>query len=144
MDGQERDRIAAFLEDEVSAGASSEELAALVAATFRGIEQVLVSIVGQRGVTALYKRTLHLARPTRPWLPAAAEEGGGESEIDLAALATALAKQTSAQAAAAGSQMLDGFLTLLITLIGESLAERLLRPVWATFFSGRSARAMKS
>lgn len=142
MHGQERDTIAAFLEGEVSAGASSEEVAALVAATFRGIEQVLVSIVGQRGMAALYKRTLHLARPTRPWLPVAAE--GAESEIDLAALATALAKQTSAQAASAGTQMLDSFLTLLTTLIGESLAERLLRPVWAIFFSGRSAGDMKS
>ena len=142
MQSQERDRIAAFLEGAVSAGASSEEVAALVATTLRCIDRALTPIVGQRGTAALYKRSLHLSRPMHPWLPIAAD--GPESEMDVAALTAALATRTSADAAAAGTQLLKSFSALLATLIGESLTERLLRPVWATFLSGPSARDTKS
>ena len=139
MQSQERDRVAAFLESAVSAGASSEQVAALVASTFRGLDQALAPIVGQRGMAALYKRSVHLCRPMQPWLPVATEAAG--SEIDVAALNAALAKQSAADAAAAGIQLLASFGALLTSLIGESLTERLLRPVWATlFFSGPSAR----
>lgn len=138
MQSQERDTIAAYLEGAVSDGASSEEVAALVARAFRGIDHALSPIVGQRGMAALYKRSLHLCRPIHPWLPAAAD--GTESEMEMAALSAALAKRTSVDAAAAGTRLLESFRTLLCTLIGESLSERLLRPVWATFLSGPSAR----
>jgi len=138
MQSQERGTIAAFLESAVSVGASSEEVAALIANTFTGVDQALVPIVGQRGMAALYKRSLHLSRPMHPWLPAAAQ--GSESGMDLAALTAALAARTSAEAASAGTQLLESLRVLLTTLIGESLTERLLRPVWATFLSGPSAR----
>ena len=137
MQSQERDRIAAFLEGAVSAGASSEEVAAHVTTTLWCINRALAPIVGQRGMAALYKRSLHLSRPMHPWLPVAAE--GAESEMDVAALTAALAKRTSADAAAAGTQLLKSLRALLTTLIGESLTERLLRPVWATLLSGPSA-----
>lgn len=142
MHSQERDNVAAFLEGAVSAGATSEELAALVATTFRAIDQALVPIVGPRGMAALYKRSLHLSRPMHPWLPATAQ--GPESEMDVAALTTALAERTSEDAAAAGTRLLKSFRALLATLIGESLTERLLRPVWATLLSGPPAPNAKS
>jgi hypothetical protein len=135
---QERDRIAAFLEGMVPAGASSQDIAEAVAAAFRGIDQALMPIVGVRGVAALYKRSLHLARLTHPWLPHSGE--GVATTMDLAALTTDLAKHTADDAAAAGVQLLHTFHGLLSGLIGPSLTERLLRPVWATFLSGRSAR----
>ena len=141
MQSQERDNVAAFLEGAVSAGASSEEVAALVTTTLVRIDLALSPIVGQRGMAALYKRSLHIARPMHPWLPTAAE--GAESEMDLADLTAALATRTSADAAAAGAQLLKSFRALLTTLIGESLTERLLRPVWATLLSGPTARDTK-
>ncbi len=141
MQSQERDPIAAFLEGTVSAGASSQEVAEVIAAAFQSIDQILVPIVGQRGMAALYKRTLHLARPTCPWLPLTPE--GIPTGIDIAALTTELAKRTAADAAAAGTRLLQIFQALLTTLIGESLTERLLRSVWATFLSGPSARDTK-
>ena len=137
MHRQERDRIAAYLDGAVSAGVSSEEVAALIVTTFGGINQVLAPILGQRGMAALYKRSVHLSRPVHPWLPSAEESA--ELLTDFAPLEAALATRTSADAAAAGTQLLDSFRALLTTLIGESLTERLLRPVWATFLSGPSA-----
>ena len=141
MQSQERDPIAAFLEGTVSAGASSQEVAEVVAAMFQSIDQTLVPIVGQRGMAALYKRTLHLARPTCPWLPVTPEDVS--TGIDIAALTAALAQRTAADAAAAGARLLHNFHALLTTLIGEPLTERLLRSVWATFLSGPSARDTK-
>lgn len=141
MQSQERDRIAAFLEGAVAAGMSCEEVTALVTTTFRGFELTLVPIVGQRGMAALYKRCLHLSRLLHPWLPVAAE--GSEPEMNISALSAALAARTSMEAAAAGIQLLDSFRALLSTLIGESLTERLLRPVWANFLSGPSAKDTK-
>ena len=138
---QERDRIAAFLEGTVSAGASSQEVAEVIAAAFQGIDQLLVPIIGQRGMAALYKRTLHLARPACPWLPVTPE--GVPTGMDVATLTTELAKRTAADVAAAGTQLLQTFHALLTNLIGESLTERLLRPVWATILSGPSARDTK-
>ncbi len=143
MQSQERDAIAAFLEGAVSAGASSKEVAALVASAFRGIDQALSPIVGQRGMAALYKRSLHLCRPVHPWLPPP-PANDADSEMEIAALIDALATQTSVDAAAAGTRLLGSFRVLLNTLIGEPLTERLLRPVWANFLSGPSARDTKS
>ena len=142
MQSQERHRIAAFLEGAVSAGASSEDVAALAASTFRALDQALAPIVGQRGIAALYKRSLHLSRPMHPWLPVAAD--GSDSAIDFAPLTASLAKRTSAEAASAGTEVLDRFRVLLTSLIGESLTERLLRPVWVTLLSGPSGRDTKS
>ena len=141
MQSQERDNVAAFLEGAVSAGASSEEVAALVTTTLVRIDLALSPIVGQRGMAALYKRSLHISRPMHPWLPTAAE--AAEAEMDLADLTAALATRTSADTAAAGAQLLKSFRALLTTLIGESLTERLLRPVWATLLSGPTARDTK-
>jgi hypothetical protein len=119
--------MAAFLQGAVVAGVSSDEVAALVATTFQDINQALSPIVGQRGMAALYKRSLHLSRPLHAWLPAAAE--GADVDIDFESLTTALATRTSMDAAVAGTQLLESFLALLATLIGDSLTERLLRPV---------------
>lgn len=146
MQSQERDRIAAFLEGAVDVGASSQEVAALVAATFRRVHQALVPIVGERGMAALYKRSLHLSRAMHPSLPGAAEGAAADAEfaVDLTALTAALATRSSAEAASAGTQLLDCFRALLTTLIGETLTERLLRPVWVTLLSGAYARDTKS
>lgn len=132
------DDIAATLDAAVLAGASSEEVATLVAAAVRGIDGALAPVIGSRGVAALFRRSLHLSRPEQPWLPATAD--GNESSLDLASLTSALATRTSAEAASGGAAVLDRFFSLLASLIGDPLTERLLRPIWATYSSGPSAQ----
>ena len=133
-----RPDIAALLASAVSDGASSRQVAGMVASAFRGIDQALTPIIGQRGVAALYRRSMHLASQTHPWLPRSRE--GVHPAMDVTALSTELALQTAASAAAAGGQLLQTFCELLTSLIGPSLADRLLRPVWATLLSGASAQ----
>jgi hypothetical protein len=126
MQSQERGGIAPFLSEMVSAGASSQEVAEIFAAAFRGLEQTM----------------LHLARPACAWLPATPE--GSVAAMDVAALTTELAKQSASDAADAGTRLLQILCALLNSLIGASLTARLLGPVWTTFLSGPSARDIKS
>jgi len=130
--------IAALLAGAVSDGASARQVAGMVASAFRGIDQALVPIIGQRGVAALYKRSVHLAKRVHPWLPRPRE--GVHPAMDVSALTTELALQAPAAAAAAGDHLLQTFCELLVGLIGSSLTDRLLRPVWATLLSGASAQ----
>jgi hypothetical protein len=138
MQTQESDGIAAFLTGTGSDGASSRQVAEAVASAFRGIDQALTPIVGKSGVAALYKRTVHLAGRTHSWLAATKE--GVPTAMDVAALTAALEERSAADAAAAGTLLLQTFHEVLATLVGPSLTERLLRPVWATFLSGPSAK----
>ena len=134
----ETDGIAAHLGGLAAAGMSSDLVADSVTSTLRGIEQVLAPIVGPRGVAALYKRSLHLARTAFPWLPNA--EANALASMDLGPLTTALAAQNAPDAASAGARVLRDFHVLLTTLIGHSLTERLLRSVWAPFLSSPPAQ----
>jgi hypothetical protein len=60
--------------------------------------------------------------------------------MDAGPLVAALAQQSAADAALAGARLLRNFHDLLVTLIGPSLTERLLRSVWVNFMSGPSAQ----
>ena len=105
---------------------------------WRSIDTVLSPIVGQRGVAMLYKRSLYLVSSAHPWLAELHE--GSQPTMDLAALASVFAQQNSQQACAAGGAFLQTFHELLSSLIGPSLSERLLRPVWPSFSSGPPAQ----
>lgn len=86
------------------------------------IDLVLVPIIGERGVNALFKRSVHLASATRGWLTA-----GGESP---AALVAALAARSDADAVQGADACLREFHDLLVGLIGPSLTQRILTAVW--------------
>lgn len=138
MKSQMSDGVAAFLARRVETGADSAQIAETIAAKFREIENALTPIIGRGGVGALYRRSVHLTGQTHPWL-AGAEEGV-PTAMDAAPLNALLARQGSADAAAAGALLLQTFYDLLTTLVGPSLTERLLRSVWVTFLSGPSAQ----
>ena len=126
-----RDGIAAVLARGNGSGASSEEVAASIAATYRDIEGALSPIIGARGVAALFNRSVHVARQSCPWM--AGLEAGSQTTMDLGALTSLITLQTPSDAAGAGGLLLQTFHELLASLIGGSLTERLLRPVWIPF-----------
>ncbi len=88
----------------------------------------LSPIIGQRGVSALYQRSLQSTRIQHPVLPS---EGHDDMASNAAALKAALSATTGPMASAAAGALLSHFCELLSSLIGPSLADRLLRPVWA-------------
>ncbi len=130
MDSQESPHAAA-------SPRQAEEGAASVANTmvwaWRDINVVLVPIIGQRGVAALYNRSLHLTAKAFPWLTVVPADN--EASIDLDALHALLNLHGVATATASGEALLRSFRDLLATLIGVSLTERLLLPVWEKYLN---------
>ncbi|HEY0661166.1 MAG TPA: hypothetical protein VGD21_07605 [Lysobacter sp.] len=135
MKNQEGQRIAVALAHRAE---TAGQVADTVVSTWQDIDTVLSPIIGQRGVAMLYKRSLYLIGPAHPWLAGMHESV--QATVDLEALKSAFAQQNSTNAAAAGGAFLQTFYELLTSLVGPSLTERLLRPVWAPFSSGPPAQ----
>lgn len=110
-------------------GANSARLADAAVLQWEAIDSALAPIIGGSGVAALYHRSLYLNAKTHPWL--AHERSTHAFSIDLAALRGLLADREAAEAAAGSSALIHTFTELLASLVGDSLAERLLGPVWA-------------
>jgi hypothetical protein len=116
-----------------SAG-DSPDASAIAEATLNTWHQVatqLAPVVGVHGVDAIFSRSLHVTSKDFPWLAMAGNDGNdGNSAALLASLKARLAGQETAAAAEASHALLVNFTELLATLIGESLTDRLLAPVW--------------
>jgi hypothetical protein len=104
-------------------------VAAAAAATWRLVQAQLVPVIGARGLAVLYRRALHQTAADFPWMVACVD--GGALADPLPSLTTCLAAQAAVPATEAAGAMLVTFAELLAALIGESLTERLLAPVWA-------------
>jgi hypothetical protein len=91
------------------------------------VAAALSPIIGQPGVSALFKRSIYLTCVDYPSLAVLRDDAFLPGEF--AALRDALAQETSANLAAANDALLRTFLDLLANLIGAPLAERLLGSV---------------
>lgn len=138
MGSPEAGSIQAFLAQRVREGASASQIAETVVSTWQRISDALAPVIGQRGVAALYKRSIHLTIPGNPWI--AACTGSMPDTMDLSVLRTVLARQAGVEAASGGGALLAALRELVGTLIGPKLTEQLLASVWAKLFSGTSAQ----
>lgn len=98
--------------------------------TWRQLSTRLVPVIGERGVEAVFSRSLQLTGVAFPWL-SVNSDGQGRA-TPLAGFAASLETREPATAAAASLAFLVIFTHQLDTLIGESLTERLLGLVWAS------------
>jgi hypothetical protein len=126
------------LANRVASDADSTQIAAAVATIWDEIDDALTPIIGQLGLVALYRRTIHLAAAQHAWL--AGRDEGVLTDTDPAVLRCVLARRNSAEAAAGGNVFLNTFQELLAGLIGRSLTARLLRSVWDNPSSGAAAQ----
>jgi hypothetical protein len=131
-------RIAVTLAEQASDGVDAARIADHVVAVWQQVEDALTPIIGQRGVTALYKRSLYLVGADHPWLARLQEPD--PPAVDVVALRSALARQDPATAAAGGGALLQNLHELLASLVGPSLTGRLLAAAWALPISGPSAQ----
>lgn len=134
--------IEAMLQKMAKDGASAVAIADASISLWTETSAALSPIIGQHGVVALYKRTLHLAGRTHPWLIAVQERTATSRSFDP--LHGALLQQPPAAAAAAVGALLTTFHELLASLIGTSLTERLLRPIWSTSSNGQTVKDTNS
>jgi hypothetical protein len=89
----------------------------------------LAPVIGARGVEILFNRALYLASTSFPFLAVVANRGRGTAALE--AIRARIGQQDASVAAAASCEFLFTFTVLLATLIGDSLTDRLLGPVWA-------------
>lgn len=113
-----------------SNGADPQGIADAAVAVWAAIDEALSPVIGPRGNSALYKRSLHLARVQHPWLALAYE--GAVQPGDYSALRSALAQQSATEASQAHDALLRIFHDLLADLIGRSLTRRLLQAAWSS------------
>ena len=137
MQYEER-QIAKTLVPLAAGGADARQVARAAVAIWRAIDEALSPVIGPRGSSALYRRSLHLVRGAFPWLAAAYE--GATQPGDFSALEAALSQQTSKTAASAHDALVHTFHDLLADLIGRSLTQRLLQAVWEPPSSGTAVQ----
>jgi hypothetical protein len=116
------------LANRIEDGANASDVAALVVVLWREVDAALRPIIGQRGVVALFNRSVQLAAAEQIWLLSVRQEPN--TELQFSAIADVFAGQDAAVAVSGGDALLLAFHQLLGSLIGASLAERLLRPAF--------------
>jgi hypothetical protein len=120
------DAVRASLLVLASQGDHEGQFAEAALALWRRIEVELSPVLGATGVAALYRRSLNQASAQQPVLAevhdAAAQTEGFEP------LRRALASLSHTDAAAAIRWLMLAFFQLLVSLIGATLTERLLKP----------------
>ena len=113
-----------------SAGSDPDANAVAEAAlgTWHQVAAQLMPVIGAGGVDVLFNRSLHLTCTAFPWLAISGDHR--DSVVLLASLKERLAGREPDVAAEACYTLLVTFVELLMSLIGESLTERLLGEVW--------------
>lgn len=122
----------------VEPSADAAQIATAVAEVWEDISLVLTPIIGQRGVVALYKRSLFLTAGRHPWLAGMYEQV--HATVDLLALQAVLMQNDPADAVAGSNSLFKAFHGLLVSLVGEPLTERLLHGVWTNTLRGPAAQ----
>lgn len=125
---EESRQIVASLAHRVGPNADIARIAQAIISTLRDMDVALTPIIGQQGVAALYRRSLHLCASTHPRLARTYDRV--PPGMDLTALKSVIVEQSETDALFFGEVLLTTFYELLTTLIGPSLTERLLRGMW--------------
>ena len=138
MESSDSRRLTSSLQQFAADGADIAKVTAAITSAWQEIEAALAPVIGHRGVAALFERSLYLTHTRHSWLAAVPENA--EARMDLSALAAVLSKQEGGTAASGGGAHLEALYELLGSLIGPSLAERLLRATWSNPLTGSAAQ----
>lgn len=130
--------IAAPLAHRVSPDADAGSLADASVAAWQEIDVALTPIVGPRGFAALYKRSIYVTGLAYPWLMEVHDNA--LASVNLSDLSSVLKRQSRIDAQASAAKLFATFHDLLVSMVGPSLTERLLRSVWADASSGPTAK----
>lgn len=117
-----------IVEQEAGASPDPAAPAAAVETACQRLRDHLVDLLGSGGVSALFRRALHLAQRQQPLLAGVAVSG--ESAACFTGLAESLAASTEEEATAAAATVLTHMLDLLVMLLGEELGMKPIRRLW--------------
>ncbi|MBC7976148.1 MAG: hypothetical protein H7138_14345 [Myxococcales bacterium] len=111
----------------------ARELAARADEVAAQLTRHLARLLGEVGISTLFKRSVVLASATSPWL-ASATSSAAPGPPTVAWLREAMSGQSLDVAFDGFVAVLGIFVTLLARLIGESLVRRLLHEVWPAHY----------
>lgn len=112
---------------------SARMVADAAVARWESMVGALTPVLGQRGVAALYRRTLIVAARMHPCLIEAYDDA---EPLRFEQLRKVLAEQSADEAAAATDASIQAFHELLNSVIGVPLTQSLLGDLWSPTFSG--------
>ena len=117
-----------ILEHEAGGASDPAASAAAVERACQRLKDHLVVLLGSNGVTALFRRALHLAQRERPLLAGVAVSS--EPGVCFTGLAESLATSAADDATSAAATILAHILELLVMLLGEELGMKPVRKLW--------------
>jgi hypothetical protein len=117
-----------IVEHEAGGSPDPAASAAAVETACRRLKDHLVDILGSGGISALFRRALHLAQREQPVLAGVAVSG--EPAKCFTGLAESLVASTDEEATAAATTLLMHLFSLLVMLLGEELGMKPIRKLW--------------
>lgn len=136
MENEVRETITAVLAHRTKRDSDANHIAEIAISLCGEIQGALRPVVGDRGVAALFTRAVYLTSLTHDWFGLAHKSIGTDFELDSWKLV--IAGRSRQEVFASASDFFKSFQELLDSLIGASLTERLLRPLWASIQIGSS------
>jgi hypothetical protein len=122
-----REAIRRTLVQRAGSGTNAGMFASATLGIWQEVSTLLLPMIGSQGVEALLKRTLHLSGGDFPWLACLDDQQGN---VNLLADLNQLISQHETEIAKDACHFIfETFIDLLISLIGVSLTERLLKPI---------------
>jgi hypothetical protein len=123
-----RKTIRIALTDRAGGAPDASAIAEAALSTWHLVAAQIIPVIGIGGVNVLFNRSLHLTCSSFPWLIIPGDHR--DSAVLLANLKERLAGRETDAAAEASYTLLVTFVELLMSMIGDSLTERLLSTVW--------------
>ena len=119
---------------------ATDNVGEVAIARWEMISTQIISTIGEGGFSALYSRSVFLARATFPWLP---DNALSPPNTRFTLLKASLEAQRPELARAANHLLLTSFTDILASLIGEDLTIRILHSAWSNDALIRSSQELK-
>lgn len=123
-----RETIRITLAERAGDAPDASAVAEATISTWHQVASHLIPVIGAGGVDVLFNRSLHLTCTAFPWLTILGDHR--DNTVLFASLKARLTGRDPDAAVEASYTLLVTFVELLMSLIGESLTERLLSSVW--------------
>jgi hypothetical protein len=119
-----------IVEQETGGSLDSARVAEGVESALRGLQVAFANVIGPGGFEGVLTRAIHLARPSCAWLQRT--DVVVQPAVTLADLAAAAQREGPEQVKAGAVLVVETFVSLLATFIGEELTLSVLRGRWAS------------
>ena len=125
--------LRALIRHDAGIDAAAADIGSVAVRLCERLSRKLTPLVGEGGVSALCARSLHLTKSEFPWLALARD--AEPADAPFTSLRASLGRQTPDLAIEGASAFIATFCGLLISLIGDAMARRLLLEAWPDGFS---------